>query len=69
MKQILLNKRSFLSALLVFLTIAGMAQTFTVGDLNYQVNPDGVSGCSFIYEPIVIPYLMGSFWLVSVAIL
>ena len=43
MKQILLNKRSFLSALLVFLTIAGMAQTFTVGDLNYQVNPDGVS--------------------------
>ncbi|MBR5085483.1 MAG: leucine-rich repeat domain-containing protein [Muribaculaceae bacterium] len=29
--------------MLVFLTIAGMAQTFTVGDLNYQVNPDGVS--------------------------
>ena len=43
MKQIFLNKKSFLSALLVFLAMAGMAQTFTVGDLNYQVNPDGVS--------------------------
>ena len=43
MKQILLNKRSFLSALFIFLAMAGMAQTFTVGDLNYQVNPDGVS--------------------------
>ena len=30
-------------ALLVFLAMAGMAQSFTVGDLNYQVNPDGVS--------------------------
>ena len=43
MKQILLKKRAFLSALLIFLAMAGMAQTFTVGDLNYQVNPDGVS--------------------------
>lgn len=43
MKQILLKKRAFLSALLIFLAMTGMAQTFTVGDLYYQVNPDGVS--------------------------
>ena len=43
MTNSLFNKRAFLSALLVFLSMAGMAQSFTVGDLNYQVNPDGVS--------------------------
>ena len=44
MKYFSLNKRAFLSVLLVLAAIAGMAQTtFTVGDLNYQVNPDGVS--------------------------
>ena len=39
----LFNKRTFLSALFVLLAFAGMAQTFTVNDLNYEVNPDGVS--------------------------
>ena len=43
MTQSLFCKRTFLSALLVLLAFAGMAQTFTVNDLNYQVNPDGVS--------------------------
>ena len=43
MTNSLFNKRTFLSALLVLLTFVGMAQSFTVGDLNYQVNPDGVS--------------------------
>ena len=43
MTNSLFNKRTFLSALLVLLAFAGMAQTFTAGDLNYQVNPDGVS--------------------------
>ena len=44
MKNLLLSKRAFLSTLLVLLAFTGMAQTtFTVGDLNYQVNPDGVS--------------------------
>ena len=57
-------KRSLLSVLLVLFAFAGMAQTtFTVGDLNYQVNPDGVSvtvtGHALDYEhangPLVIP--------------
>lgn len=43
MNCILLNKKVLLSALLIFLAMTGMAQTFTEGDLNYQVNPDGVS--------------------------
>ena len=43
MTNSLFNKRTFLSALFVLLAFAGMAQTFTAGDLNYQVNPDGVS--------------------------
>ena len=44
MKRFLLNKKAFLSALLVLLVLTGRAQTaFTVDDLNYQVNPDGVS--------------------------
>ena len=44
MKRSLFNKRTLLSVLLVLFAFAGMAQTtFTVGDLNYQVNPDGVS--------------------------
>ena len=39
-----LGKRALVSALLVLLAFAGMAQTtFTLGDLNYQVNNDGVS--------------------------
>ena len=45
-KPINMNQRieAFLSTLLVFLAMAGTAQTtFTVDDLNYQVNPDGVS--------------------------
>ena len=44
MKNFLLNKRAFLAVLLALSVMTGMAQTtFTVGDLNYQVNPDGVS--------------------------
>ena len=44
MKYALFYKRILLSVLLVFVALAGMAQTtFTVGDLNYQINPDGVS--------------------------
>ena len=56
-------KRSFLSVLLALSVMAGMAQTFTAGDLNYQVNPDGVSvtvtGHALSYEnasgPLNIP--------------
>ena len=63
MKSLLFGKRVFLSALLVLLAFSGMAQTtFTVGDLNYQVNLDGVSvtvtGHVNGYEatgPLVIP--------------
>ena len=43
MKNFLLGKRAFLSVLLALSVMTGMAQTFTVNDLNYQVNPDGVS--------------------------
>ena len=43
MKNFSLNKRAFLTVLLALSVMAGMAQTFTVNDLNYQVNPDGVS--------------------------
>ena len=44
MKTVFSNKRAFLSVLLVLSVMTGMAQTtFTAGDLNYQVNPDGVS--------------------------
>lgn len=43
MKNFSLNKRAFLTVLLALSVVTGMAQTFTAGDLNYQVNPDGVS--------------------------
>ena len=44
MKKSLFFKRASLSVLFVLFAMAGMAQTtFTAGDLNYQVNPDGVS--------------------------
>ena len=44
MKNVSWNKRAFLTVLLALSVMTGMAQTtFTVGDLNYQVNPDGVS--------------------------
>ena len=43
MKNFLLNKRALLTVLLALSVMTGMAQTFTAGDLNYQVNPDGVS--------------------------
>ena len=43
MKTSVFFKRASLSVLLVLFAFAGMAQTFTVGDLNYQVNPDGIS--------------------------
>ena len=43
MKSVFSNKRAFLSVLLALSVMTGMAQTFTVNDLNYQVNPDGVS--------------------------
>ena len=44
MKTFLFIKKAFLAVLLAFFAFAGMAQTtFTVGDLNYQVNPDGAS--------------------------
>ena len=64
MKNFSLNKRAFLTVLLALSVVAGMAQTtFTVGDLNYQVNTDGVSvtvtGHALDYEhangPLVIP--------------
>ena len=43
MKKSLL-KRTFVSVVLICFALTGMAQTtFTAGDLNYQVNPDGVS--------------------------
>ena len=43
MKSIFTNKRAFLSVMLALSVMAGMAQSFTAGDLNYQVNPDGIS--------------------------
>lgn len=44
MNTFLLNKRYFLSFLLVLFSLAGMTQTtFSVGNLNYKVNDDGVS--------------------------
>ncbi|MBR6438168.1 MAG: leucine-rich repeat domain-containing protein [Bacteroidales bacterium] len=44
MKNSLFLKRACLAVLLVMFGFAGMAQTtFTAGDLNYQVNADGVS--------------------------
>ena len=43
MKKSLFFKLASLSVLFVLFAMAGMAQTFTFGDLNYQVNPDGVS--------------------------
>ena len=43
MKKSLL-KRTFVSVVLICFALTGMAQTtFTVDDLNYSVNPDGVS--------------------------
>ena len=62
MKKSLL-KRTFVSVVLICFALTGMAQTFTVGDLNYQVNPDGVSvtvtGHALSYEnatgPLNIP--------------
>ena len=64
MKKVFSHKRAFLSVLFILFALVGMAQTtFTVGDLNYQVNPDGVSvtvtGHALDYEhangPLVIP--------------
>lgn len=43
MKNSLFLKRACLSVLFVLFACAAMAQTFTVDDLNYQVNPDGAS--------------------------
>lgn len=44
MKKYLLNKGTLLSILIILLALTGRAQTtFTVGDLNYQVNDDSVS--------------------------
>ena len=44
MKMYLFGKRAFLSVLLALSVLTGIAQTtFTVGDLNYSVNDDGVS--------------------------
>ena len=63
MKNSLL-KRTFVSVVLICFALAGMAQTtFTAGDLNYQINPDGVSvtvtGHALDYEhangPLNIP--------------
>ena len=62
MKKSLL-KRTFVSVVLICFALTGMAQTFTAGDLNYQVNPDGasvtVTGHALDYEhangPLVIP--------------
>ena len=64
MKKSLFFKWASLSVLFVLFAMAGMAQTtFTEGDLNYQVNPDGVSvtvtGHTLDYEhangPLNIP--------------
>ena len=64
MKKSLSIKRAFLAVLLAFFALTGMAQTtFTAGDLNYQVNQDGVSvtvtGHALDYEhangPLNIP--------------
>ena len=64
MKKSLFFKRASLSVLFVLFAFAGMAQTtFTAGDLNYQVNPDGISvtvtGHALDYEhangPLVVP--------------
>ena len=62
MKKSLL-KRTFVSVVLICFALTGMAQTFTAGDLNYQVNQDGVSvtvtGHALSYEnatgPLNIP--------------
>ena len=62
MKKSLL-KRTFVSVVLICFALTGMAQNFTAGDLNYQVNPDGVSvtvtGHALSYEnatgPLNIP--------------
>ena len=62
MKKSLL-KRTFVSVVLICFALTGMAQTFTAGDLNYEVNSDGVSvtvtGHALDYEhangPLVIP--------------
>ena len=63
MKKSLL-KRTFISVVLICFALTGMAQiTFTAGDLNYQVNQDGVSvtvtGHVLSYEnatgPLIIP--------------
>lgn len=44
MKKALLHKTTFLFVFSILLTFKGFTQTtFTVGDLNYQVNDDGVS--------------------------
>lgn len=44
MKKSLFFKRACLAVFCVMFGLAGMAQTtFTVDDLNYQVNPDGIS--------------------------
>lgn len=44
MNKSLLNKGTLLSILIILLALTGMAQTtFTVGNLNYQVNDDSVS--------------------------
>ena len=43
MKNFFSNKKGILSVLLALSVMTGIAQTFTAGDLNYQVNPDGVS--------------------------
>ena len=43
MKSIFTNKRAFLSVMLALSVMTGMAQSFIAGDLNYQVNPDGIS--------------------------
>lgn len=58
-----LFRRTFFSVVLIFFALTGMAQTFTAGDLNYEVNPDGVSvtvtGHALDYEhangPLNIP--------------
>ena len=44
MKEFLQNKRALLSFLIILLALTGRAQaTFTAGNLNYQVNDDGIS--------------------------
>lgn len=62
MKKSLLT-RTFVSVVLICFALTGMAQTFTAGDLNYEVNPDGISvtvtGHALDYEhangPLNIP--------------